>query len=169
MTSHDFLVKWTVYTVALLPVWFLEAFVLNRLPFFGIVPMLLPLAAVTVAALEGSASGGAYGLAVGILCDALYGSGGAMTISLTLICVGAGLVAQYALRPNLAGCFACGLGGLLIIDLGRIALRLIQGRAALEPMLRVAGLEIVWSLVFLPLVYLVFRWVHSRTQFATLF
>lgn len=169
MTRHDFTVKWTVFAVALLPVWFLEIFVLSRLPLFGVTPMLLPLAAVAVATLEGAAPGGAFGLAVGILCDALYGTGGAMTLGLTLIGVGTGLAAQYLLRQNLVGCFFCSLGALMAIDAGRILWRLVGGVAALEPMLAVAGKEILWSLVFVPPIYLLFRWVHERTQFATLF
>ncbi|MBM6886841.1 rod shape-determining protein MreD, partial [Pseudoflavonifractor phocaeensis] len=53
MTTQDFLIKWGVYGLALLPVWFCQAFVLNRLPFLPLTPMLLPLAAVCVAVLEG--------------------------------------------------------------------------------------------------------------------
>lgn len=169
MTRHDFSVKWTVFAVALLPVWFLEVYVLNRLPFFGIAPMLLPLAAVAVATLEGAAPGGAFALAVGILCDAVYGTGGAMTLGITAIGIVTGFAAQYLLRQNFGGCFICSLGGLLAIDICRIGWRLASGVAALEPMLRVAGLEIIWSLVFVAPVYLLFRWVHDRTQFATLF
>ena len=51
MTRQDFLIKWGVYALALVPVWFLELFVLNRFPLFGVAPMLLPLAAVCVAVL----------------------------------------------------------------------------------------------------------------------
>ena len=47
------LYKWTIYGLALLPVWWLEVFVLNRFPVLGVFPMLLPLAGVAVAVLEG--------------------------------------------------------------------------------------------------------------------
>lgn len=169
MTRHDFFVKWTVYAVALLPIWFLETYVLARLPIFGVKPMLLILAAVAVATLEGAASGGAFGLAVGILCDALYGAGGAMTLGLTLIGIATGLAAQYLLRQNLLGCFLCSLGALLAVDACRVGWRLLSGVAELQPMLLVAGKEILWSLVFVTPIYFLFRWVHGRTQFATLF
>ena len=39
----------------------------------------------------------------------------------------------------------------------------------LQVLLGVALPEVLYSLVLVPLVYLVFRWVHNRTQFATLF
>ena len=81
MTRQDFLIKWGVYALALVPVWFLELFVLNRFPLFGVAPMLLPLAAVCVAVLEGTTAGAGFGLFVGILCDAAYfNTDGAMTV-----------------------------------------------------------------------------------------
>lgn len=169
MTRHDFTVKWTVFAVALLPVWIFETYVFARIPVFGVKPMLLPLAAVAVATLEGGFSGGAFGLTVGILCDALYGTDGGMTIGLALIGAAAGLAAQYLLRQNLLGCFLCSLGGLLLLSACRISWRLLAGAAELGPMLTVAGKEILWSMVFVTPIYLIFRWVHERTQFATLF
>ena len=65
MTRQDFLYKWFFYGLSLLPVWWLELFVLSRFPVLGATPMLLPLAAVAVAVLEGSVSGAGFGLAVG--------------------------------------------------------------------------------------------------------
>ncbi len=168
LNRHDFAVKWTVFAVALLPIWFLESYVLSRLPVLGVKPMLLPLAVVAVATVEGAWPGGTFGLAVGILCDALYGTAGAMTLGLTLVGVAAGLAAQYLLRQTLLGCFLNSLGALAAIDGCRIVWRLLGG-VALGPMLRVAGLEIVWSLVFVAPIYTLFHWVHSRTETATLF
>ena len=52
MTTSDFCIKWGAYALAVLPVWFLELFVLGRIPFAGTGPMLLPLAAIAVAVLE---------------------------------------------------------------------------------------------------------------------
>ena len=113
MTRQDFLIKWGVYALALVPVWFLELFVLNRFPLFGVAPMLLPLAAVCVAVLEGTTAGAGFGLFVGILCDAAYfNTDGAMTVGLCLIGVGAGALAQYVLRQNLVGCLLCSFAAL---------------------------------------------------------
>ena len=129
MTRQDFLIKWGVYALALVPVWFLELFVLNRFPLFGVAPMLLPLAAVCVAVLEGTTAGAGFGLFVGILCDAAYfNTDGAMTVGLCLIGVGAGALAQYVLRQNLVGCLLCSFAALALIDGVRIAARLLAGR-----------------------------------------
>lgn len=169
MTRKDFLTKWFIYTMAFLPVWFLEAYVFSRVRLFGVSPMLLPLAAVTVAVLEGGTAGGAFGLFVGTVCDAMYHTGGAMTLGITLLGVGAGITAQYRVRQSLLGCFICSAGALFLLDLCRVGWRLLAGVAGLPALLRVAGPEFLLSLCFVPLVYAIFHWVHERTQFATLF
>lgn len=130
MTRQDFLIKWGVYALALLPVWFCEVYILNRIPVLGVIPMLLPLAAVCVAVLEGATAGAGFGLFVGMLCDAVYfNADGAMTVVVCLIGVGAGALAQYVLRQNLLGCLLCSLAALAFIDAGRIAARLLTGQA----------------------------------------
>ena len=35
MTRRDFIHKWTVYALGLLPVWLLDAYILPRVPLFG--------------------------------------------------------------------------------------------------------------------------------------
>lgn len=169
MTQRDFLIKWLIYGLALLPVWFLETYVLSRISIFGVSPTLLPLAAITVAVLEGGASGAGFGLAVGVICDAVYGTNGAMTLSLTLLGAGAGITAQYLVRQNLVGCVLCSAAGLFLIELFRVGWRLLFQVADLAALLRVAVPEFLFSIVFVPLIYAIFHWVWSRTQFATLF
>ena len=100
MTRSDFIIKWGVYTLALVPVWILELYVLSRYPLFGVKPMLLPLAVVAVAVLEGSTAGGGFGLFVGVLCDACYhDTFGGMTLGLCLVgvIIGEFLAAQRGL------------------------------------------------------------------------
>lgn len=168
MTTKDFAIKWLAYALALLPVWFLETFLLSRFPLFGIKPMLLPLAAVATATLEGAAGGAGFGLAVGILMDAVVpGVPGTRTVILTMLGLGTGLLSRYWLRQDLVGCFLCSVLSLVALDLFRILARLLTGGAPLGVMLLLAGKEILWSLCFVPLVYLVFRWVYNRVPKAT--
>ena len=61
MTRRDFIRKWTVYALGLLPIWLLDAYILPRMPLWGTVPMLLPLAVAAVAVLEGAYSGTGFG------------------------------------------------------------------------------------------------------------
>ena len=163
MTRQDFLIKWGVYALALLPVWLCEAFVLNRFPVMGVTPMLLPVAAVCVAVLEGAAGGAGFGLFAGVLCDAVYfNADGTLTLGLCLIGMGAGAAAQYVLRQNLAGCLLCSAAALAVIDGGRILARLFAGSAGLPAMLSLAAREILWSMVFVFPVYALFLWVFRR-------
>ena len=163
MTTRDFCVKWGAYGLAVLPVWFLEIFILGRIPFPGACPMLLPMAAVAVAVLEGGVAGAGFGLAVGILCDAVYfGAAGAWTIGLALLGAGAGVAARYGLRQNLAGCLLCSLVGLLFIDGLRVLVRLMAGIAPLPVLAAVALPEIFWSMLFVFPIYALFLWVFNR-------
>ena len=163
MTRQDFLIKWGVYALALLPVWFCEVFLLNRFPLFGVAPMLLPLAAIAVAVLEGTVAGAGFGLGVGILCDAVYfNPDGAMTVGLCLLGVGAGALSQYVVRQNLVGCLLCSLLALVCMDGVRILANLLTGAAALPVLLSLAGREIAWSMVFVLPVYALFLWVFRR-------
>ena len=170
MTTRDFCIKWGVYALALLPVWFLECYVLNRFPVLGVVPTLLPLAAVAVGVLEGGSAGAGFGRFVGIICDAVTpDSRGAMIAGLALLGAGAGLLAQYALRQNLLGCLICSAAALGIIDLVRVFWHLMVGTAPLPALLGVALPEILWSLVFTFPVYGIFLWVHRRVPERTHF
>lgn len=170
MTRHDFLVKWGVYALALLPVWFLESYILARYPLYGIKPMLLPLAVAAVAVLEGASGGAGFGLGVGLLGTAVYyQTGGSFVVLMTLLGLGTGLLTQYVLRQDFWGCLLCSALSLGILDVTRILPRLLYQRESLEAMLRVAGGEIAWSLVFTPLVYLIFLWVFRRVPKRTHF
>lgn len=170
MTRRDQIHKWFVYTLALIPVWLLDEFVLNRIPVFGVVPMLLPLAVVAVAVLEGASGGAGFGLGVGLLGTAVYyHTGGGFVVLMTLLGLGTGLLTQYVLRQDFLGCLLCSALSLGILDVTRILPRLLYQRESLEAMLRVAGGEILWSLVFTPLVYAIFLWVFRRVPKRTHF
>lgn len=163
MTRQDLFRKWFVYALALVPVWLLDACILSRYPLFGIRPMLLPLAVVAVAVLEGSRAGAGFGLGVGLLWALAYASGtGMMVIGLTLVGLLTGAAAQYALSQSFLGCLLCSAGALGAIDLWRVVVRLFVRSAGLPSLLRVAVPEILWSLAWTPLVYLIFRAVYQK-------
>ena len=148
----------------------LSLFVLPRIPIFGTIPALLPVAAITVAVLEGPAGGAGFGLFVGILADALIpGIPGTMTFALSFLGGGCGAAARYGVRQNLMGCLICSGGSLVLINLVRVVYLLLNGTAAFIPLLLTAIGEIFWSLVFLPLVYGIFLWVFHRVPKATVF
>lgn len=169
MTQRDFTLKWLLYVLALTPLLLLEVYVLPWFPIFGIIPTLLPIAAVTVAVLEGQIAGAGFGLFVGILVDALIpGVPGFATFGMALLGLLSGSAAQYSIRQNMLGCMICSAAGLGIIALIRVVAGLLQGVAGLWPLLTVAIPEAVISMLFAPLIYGLFRWVFLRVPQASL-
>ena len=146
MTTRDYCIKWGAYALALLPVWFLEAYVFSRISLWSTTPMLLPLAAVALAVLEGALAGAGFGIFAGMLCDMTYGSNGGMILLLALLGTGAGL-----------------------IDTLRILQRMLLRGIPLSALMEVALPELFWSLLFVPLVYGLFFWVHDRVPERTHF
>jgi len=168
MTRRDFILKWLLYALALLPVLLLQLYIFPRLPIFGIIPALFPLAAATVAVLEGPTGGAGFGLFVGILSDALIpGIPGTMTLALTLLGICAGTAARYGIHQNIIGCLICSSGALVVINGLRVIYSLLRGRAPLLELLVVAIPEIIISLIFLPVIYGIFLWVFHRVPKAT--
>ena len=102
MTRRDFILKWLLYALALLPVLLLEIYIFPWIPIFGIIPSLLPIAAITVAMLEGPVAGAGFGLFVGILSDALTGgTPGTMILFLAILGYAAGIASRYGIHQNI--------------------------------------------------------------------
>lgn len=168
MTRRDFLIKWLVYTLALLPILILTLYVFPWIPIFGTIPALFPVAAITVAVLEGPVGGAGFGLFVGILSDALIpGIPGTMTFALCFLGACAGAAARYGVRQNMVGCLICSTGAMFMINLIRVIYLLLRDAAPLGILLSTSLAEIFWSLVFLPLIYGIFLWVFRRVPKTT--
>ena len=163
MTRRNFIRKWTVYALGLLPIWLLDAYILPRMPLWGTVPMLLPLAVAAVAVLEGAYSGTGFGLAVGLLWELAYPGGfGGQVFFLALAGMAMGAVSQYALSQSFLGCLLCSAGVLGLLDLLRVAQRLFINAASLSDLLQVAAPEFLWSLAWTPPVWLLFRAIYHK-------
>lgn len=163
MTRRDFIRKWTVYALGLLPIWLLDAYILPRMPLWGTVPMLLPLAVAAVSVLEGAYAGTGFGLAVGLLWELAYPGGfGGLVFYMALAGMAMGAVSQYALSQSFLGCLICAAGTLGLLDLLRVAGRLLARVAGLSELLEAAIPEFLWSLAWTPLVWLIFCAVHRR-------
>ena len=105
MTYRHQFHKWFYYSLALLLVWFMDSQVLNRLPIFGVVPMLLPLVVVIVGVLEGAYAGTGFGMAVGLLWELTYPDGfGGLVFGMALAGMVTGAISQYALSQSLLSC-----------------------------------------------------------------
>lgn len=163
MTRRDWLYKWFVYALGLLPIWLLDAYLLPRYPVFGFTPMLLAPAAVAVAVMEGAYAGAGFGLAVGLLWEIAYPGGfGAMVLFLAAVGTVCGGLSQYALSQSMAGCLLCTAGVLAVLDGFRVARGIITDTADLGPLLQVAIPECLLTLLWTPLIYLLFRHIFNR-------
>ena len=163
MTRRDLIHKWLFYALGLLPVWLLDAYILPRYPLWGTVPMLLPLAVAAVSVLEGAYAGTGFGLAVGLLWELAYPGGfGGLVFYMALAGMAMGAVSQYALSQSFLGCLICAAGTLGLLDLLRVAGRLLARVAGLSELLEAAIPEFLWSLAWTPLVWLIFCAVHRR-------
>ncbi len=163
MTQRDYIHKWLVYALGLVPVWLLDACVLPRYPLWGVTPMLLPLAAAAVSVLEGAYAGTGFGLGVGLLWELAYPGGfGGLVFYMALAGMAMGAVSQYALSQSFPGCFICAAGTLGLLDLLRMARLLFINAAGPSELLQAAVPEVLWSLAWTPLVWLLFRAIYNR-------
>ena len=163
MTRRDFIHKWLVYALGLLPVWLLDAYILPRYPLYGASPMLLPLAVAAVAVLEGAYSGTGFGLGVGLLWELAYPGGfGGLVFFLALAGMAMGAVSQYALSQSFIGCLICAAGTVGLLELLRVARGLLTNAALLSALLEAAAPEFLWSVAWTPLVWLLFRAVYRK-------
>lgn len=160
MTTRDQIHKWLIYTLGLFLVWVLDAQILNRLPILGTIPMLLPLAVVSVAVLEGAYAGAGFGLAVGLLWELSYPGGfGGLVFGMALAGMATGAISQYALSQSFLSCLLCSAGVLGALDGLRI---LFLQAETLDVLLRIAVPEVILSLCWTPVVYWIFRRIYRR-------
>ena len=163
MTTRDQVHKWFFYALGLVPIWVLDAFVLNRIAPFGVIPMLRPRAVAAVAGLEGAYAGTGFGLAVGLLWELSYAGGfGGLVFGMALAGMAVGAASQYVLSQNFFSCLLCSAVVLGALDGLRVLRALFIRLDTLDVLLRVAVPEVLLSLCWTPLVYLIFRFIFRR-------
>lgn len=162
MTRQDLIKKWFSYGVVLVLTALLQSLVLTRLRLWGVIPMLLPLALVALATLEGPVAGAGFGIAVGVF--SMYVDSGSAWV-VVLSCLGGlavGLIARYVLRQDFVGHFICSAGVLALRLAWCVLPRWAEGVAELPVLLSVGVPELLWSMAFTPVIYLMFRFVYRR-------
>lgn len=150
-------IKWLIYALGVLPVWMAETLFLNRLPIFGVIPVLLPLAAVAVGLWEGTLPGAVYGLCLGVFADAVYpGIPGGMTLGLCVIGWLTGAMSRYRVRQNLLGYLICAVSAMTALEVFRVLSALLSRRGAPRDILWLAVRELACSLIYAIPIYLLF-------------
>ncbi len=164
LRSRGSLMKWTLYALAFFLLFFLECCVCNRYPISGGVPLLAPLAVITVACLEGSFSGSLFGLAVGVLCALVYYRiGGVMILACTLLGVLAGVFADKIGR-TIVGVLVSDVVGVALLEVFLVWLRHTFYLIELDTLLAIAVPEGLYTLAFALPSYLLLRLVHQKCQ-----
>lgn len=163
MTRRNSIYKWSIYALALLPIWLLDSEILSFYPLLGVIPILLPLSTVAVGVLEGSVAGARFGFAVGLLWATAYPSGnGFRILALTLIGLFVGIVAEYVLSQNFWGYFLCSIGALGVWAVLQLCFALFLQMAPPTDLLRITTIEMFWTLCWTPVVYLPFYLVFKQ-------
>lgn len=158
LTRRAVIRKWTAYGLALLPLWVLETLVLTRFPVFGAVPMLLPCAVTAAAVMEGQEAGAGYGLAAGLLWElAAPGGYGLKVFGMTLAGFLTGRTSQLVISRNFPGYVICTAAVAAATDILRIAGRLLTRTAALPALLEAAVPEFLLTMLWAPVVWLLYR------------
>lgn len=161
MTTQDQFFKWFCYALGVLPVWAAETLLLNRVPFLGVIPVLLPLAAIAVAQWEGERSGAVFGLCVGVVADATYpGVPGGMTLGLCLLGWLTGAMSRYGVQRNFLGYLLCSTVGMGLLELGRLGWGILTKLGSFEAVGLVALKEGLWSLCFVVVIYPLFKMIY---------
>lgn len=151
-------IKWLIYALGTAVVWMAETLFLNRVPLFGVIPVLLPLAAVAVGLWEGTLPGAVFGLCLGVFADAVYpGLPGGMTLGLCLIGWLTGAMSRYRVRQNLLGYLICAVCAMTALELCRVLSALLSHLGGVREILWLAFRELACSLVYALPIYLLFK------------
>lgn len=156
-------IKWALYALAFLLVFFLESCVFNRFPICHAIPALAPLAAVAVGCFEGPRGGAAFGLATGLLCNAVYyRSGGIMIPICTLVGLLSGFTSGRQIGRTPLGMLLCSGVSITLLELARVGYYHFFGKNPLDPLRAIAVPEGIYSFAFALPVYGLFWLVYRR-------
>lgn len=155
--------KWVGYSVLFLLLFLLESCVCNRFPLWGAIPRLAPLTVAAVGTREDAFSGSLFGLGAGLLCALTAGTEGAVLIwQYTAIGLFCGTTVDKTLGRSLPGYLLCAVGSMLFLEGCQVFVRVLFLNQAAQPVLRIAGAEGLYSLLYAPVIYLVVRGVSRK-------
>ena len=147
--------KWAMYAGLGLLVMILQEFLLTRLSVFGIHPMLGGVLTAAVAVFEGGIAGGAFGMFIGVLQDSMVvGPEGYYSLVYFGCGMATGFICQYMFHKSF---LTAGLWSVIITAFTTLFYYLIfyllTGRAGIAALWMIAAPEIIYSVLFLPLIY----------------
>lgn len=164
MTRALTIKKWAIYALlGLFPIWLLDAYILSRYPFGGLIPQLLPLTVVCIAILEGAYAGTGFGLATGLLWTLTYpGTMSMRILLLSLVGLLVGILAQYALRQSFPGYLLCSAITCAALNILNIFRELLVHSAPFSILLWVGIGETFLTLLWSPVIFVLFCRIFAR-------
>lgn len=166
LARSDTIIKWILYALAGLVWAVVQAAVLQRFTFWGVIPFLYPLIAAIPATFEGPTAGTVYALATGVFCDLLLPSPIPCfyTLIFPLVGLAAGLLSQSLIPAGYLCSAAAALPAYLLTGVFHCIVLWATGHAAwtagLSVTLRELCVSLPWSLPMAWLFRKVYRRVH---------
>ena len=160
------ILKWALYCAAAALCFFVQGFLLQRVTLWGVIPFLFPVLAAVPATYEGPVFGTAFALGLGVVCDLLLAAPLPCfyTLALPASALCAGLIAKAWLPAGPLCALAAGAAAFVLTDGFHCLLLVLPHRAAWSAAALVAGSETLVTLLFLPVIYPLFWWVHRRSH-----
>ena len=166
LARNETIFKWTLYAAAALLCVFAQAAVLQRVSIWGVIPFLYPALAAIPATYENPASGTAFALAIGVLCDLLLTAPIPCFYTLVFPLVGlcAGLLSQGAIPAGFGCSLASTAIAFILTGAFHCLLLWFHGKAAWGAGAFVAFRECLVTLPFTLPMTVLFQAVHRRTH-----
>lgn len=121
MSKRSLKKKWSItvlfifHALLLMTVYVFQGMIFPYLQFWGLVPLLLPVACTGVAVYQGRVAGGVSGLFAGILCDISFNEPvGLFTVVLTFLGIAVGALTDTVLTRKFGSFFLCSAAVLVI-------------------------------------------------------
>lgn len=157
-TKKNTILRLLAVLPCLLLMYILQGMIFPRLPLFGSKPLLLPLVVVGAALFEGRVTGGAVGLAAGILCDLSFNEPTAVfTLLLTVTGLVVGWLGDTVLVKSFPSYLLCSLGALIFCAFIQVFALLFFENAPIPLLLNTGVLQTLVSLPFLIPTYYITR------------
>lgn len=167
IARNETILKWSLYAAATALCFLIQGGLLQRLPFWGVIPFLYPLLAAIPATYEGPLAGTIFSLCVGLVCDLLLPS--PIPCLCTLVFPLAGLCAGLLSQSWLPAGFLCSLlssaAAFALTGSFRCLLLWMRGAASWEAGAKVMLLEFCVSAPFILPLTLLYRTVYRKTRF----
>lgn len=146
--------KALLYGLILLGIVFFQEIVLSRIEILGVKPFITPMAAAAIGFYNGGVWGAVYGLLAGLSAAAsLNGAPVMMTVIFPVIGFFAGALPMFLVSRRFISFLMINLGALILTALCQLFRFLVFTDTEILPLFITAGLQVLWSLPFIFIVY----------------